>query len=355
VTGPAATGRALSYGMRAARRRARLLLLPGGTVAAGAFLLVLAVALMPAVRRQGEAFGNGSAIGRVVSGASIMAGGGWASMSMWIAGIVLFLIPAAMSVLELGGLWPSQGGVYVWAYRTLSERWAFLGGFLSWIPVILAGTLNPAAILAYLALAFNWQPSLTVNIVLQLVILWLCVGFAMRKLRLTKGIANGVFIFYMILVFAVFAAGLAFALDHGHAAVAFNGSDAFSFNFGTYGWIFGVALLYLVGVETPFNMGAEFVTARSSKKMILWGSVALSIGYVIATIGVLLSTPGDKNDPVTGVAKVFGFAGPAGCRASPPSASRWSSSSPSASTSPRTRGWSSSPAWNGTCPGCSPT
>src|SRR6266567_938519 len=137
-----------------------------------------------------------------VSGSSIMAGGGWASMSMWIAGLALFLIPAAMTVLELGGLWPSQGGVYVWAYRTMSERWAFLGGFLSWIPVILAGTLNPAAILSYLGLAFNWTPSLTVNIILQLVILWLCVGFAMRKLKLTKVLANGVFIFYMILVFA---------------------------------------------------------------------------------------------------------------------------------------------------------
>jgi glutamate:GABA antiporter len=246
-----------------------------------------------------------------VSGSSIMAGGGWASMSMWIAGLVLFLIPAAMAVLELGGLWPSQGGVYVWAYRTMNERWAFLGGFLSWIPVILAGTLNPAAILSYLGLAFNWTPSLTVNIILQLVILWLCVAFAMRKLKLTKMLANGVFVFYMILVFAVFAAGLAYALGtgNGHPAVAFHASDAFSFNFGTYGWIFGVALLYLVGVETPFNMGAEFVTPRSSKKMILWGSIALSIGYIIATIGVLLDTPGDKNDPVTGVARVFGFAG----------------------------------------------
>jgi amino acid transporter len=63
---------------------------------------------------------------------------------------VLFLIPAAMSMLELGGLWPSQGGVYVWACRMMNKRCAFFGGFLSWIPVILAGTLNPAAILSYL-------------------------------------------------------------------------------------------------------------------------------------------------------------------------------------------------------------
>jgi amino acid transporter len=39
------------------------------------------------------------------------------------------------------------------------------------------------------------------------------------------------------------------------------------------------------------------------------GSIALSLGYVISTIGVLLDTPASKNDPVVGVAKVFGYAG----------------------------------------------
>ena len=66
AAGAGPTVRALGYGLTAARRRSRLLLLPGGTVAAGAFLLVLVVSLMPAVRRQGEAFGNGGEIGRAV-------------------------------------------------------------------------------------------------------------------------------------------------------------------------------------------------------------------------------------------------------------------------------------------------
>jgi amino acid transporter len=247
-----------------------------------------------------------------VSGSSIIAGGGWASMSMWIAGIVLFLVPAGLAVLELGGLWPTQGGVYVWAYHTMSERWAFLGGFLSWVPVILAGTLTPAAAVSYFSLAFGWHLSVTVDIILQLVLLWACVAFALRKLRLTKKLANGVFIFYMALVVAVLAAGIAVAVSHGHSAVAFSAGTAFSFNFGSYGWIFGVVLLYLVGVETPFNMGAEFVTPRSATRMVGYGSVILSIGYVIATIGVLLSTPASKNDAVTGVAKVFGYLGAGG-------------------------------------------
>jgi ABC-type lipoprotein release transport system permease subunit len=57
-------GLAVSYGLRAAGRRRRALVLPGITVATGAFLLVLVAALMPAVRRQGAVFGDGAAIGR---------------------------------------------------------------------------------------------------------------------------------------------------------------------------------------------------------------------------------------------------------------------------------------------------
>jgi FtsX-like permease family len=55
---------ALRYGLRAAGRRRRALVLPELTVATGAFLLVLVIALMPAVRRAGAAFGDAAGIGR---------------------------------------------------------------------------------------------------------------------------------------------------------------------------------------------------------------------------------------------------------------------------------------------------
>lgn len=56
--------RSVVYGFTAAWRRRRLLTLPIVTVATGAFLVVLVVALMPAVRRQGEALGNAASVGR---------------------------------------------------------------------------------------------------------------------------------------------------------------------------------------------------------------------------------------------------------------------------------------------------
>jgi amino acid transporter len=242
-----------------------------------------------------------------INGASIIAGGGWGSMGMWIAGFVLFLVPAAAAVAELGGLWPSQGGVYIWAYHTLGERFAFLGGFLSWIPVILAGTLTPALAVTFLSYAFNWHLGLTANIVFQLVLLWGCVAFAMRRLTLTQSIARAIFIFYAIVVTGILVAGIIVAVRAGASAVPWSSHEAFSFNFGKYGWVFGVVLLYLVGVETPYNMGAEFAKPRSATKMVFFGSIVVVLGYLFGTIGVLLSTPASELDAVSGVPKVFSY------------------------------------------------
>ncbi len=242
-----------------------------------------------------------------IAGSSIIAGGGWDSISMWLAGFLVFLIPAGAAVAELGGLWPSQGGVYIWAYHTMSEPLAFLGGFLSWIPVILNGVLIPAAAVTGFSYAFDWEPGLTLNIVLQLVLLWGCVGFAMRKLTLTQKVARSVLIFYSLLVVAVLIAGIVVASRNGGAVVPFRTGDAFSFNFGKSGWVFGVVLLYLLGVETPYNMGAEFVQPRNAVKMVLLGSVVLAVGYLFGTIGILLSTPADELNAITGVPRVFDY------------------------------------------------
>jgi amino acid transporter len=129
----------------------------------------------------------------------------------------------------------------------------------------------------------------------------------MRRLTLTQRVARAVFIFYGVVVTGILVAGIIVAVRAGASAVPWSGHEAFSFSFGKYGWVFGIVLLYLVGVETPYNMGAEFEKPRSATKMVLWGSVALAIGYIFGTVGVLLSTPADELDPVAGVPKVFKY------------------------------------------------
>ena len=90
-----------------------------------------------------------------ITGSSIISSSAGRRSRCGCSGFVVFLVPAGMAVVELGNLWPAQGGVYIWAYRTMNEPLAFFGGFLSWIPVILNGATTPAAIVAFLALAFG--------------------------------------------------------------------------------------------------------------------------------------------------------------------------------------------------------
>jgi glutamate:GABA antiporter len=242
-----------------------------------------------------------------ISGSSVMATGGWSSIPMWVAGIVVFLIPAGLAVAELGNLWPAQGGVYVWAYRTLNEPLAFMGGFLSWIPVILNGASGPSVVLTFTLFALHAHVGLTVSIILQLLILWLAAGLALRKLVATQRIMKVAVIVYGAVAVAVILVGIAHATRHG-SGTPFSVHELTSLNFGTYGWIFGLVLLYLVGVETPFNMGAEFLSVRrSATRMIFYGSVALSLIYVLATVGTMLALPTEKIDPITGVVSALKF------------------------------------------------
>ena len=245
-----------------------------------------------------------------LTGSSVMATGGWTAVPMWVLGILLFLVPAGMAVAELGNLWPGQGGVYIWAYRTMNEPLAFFGGFLSWIPVILNGASSPAVVLQLLLLAFHAEIGLTMSIILQLVILWTVVGLALAKLAANQRIMNIAFVVYGVLTVVIFTAGVVYAVRNGGPATEFHLSDAAVPNFAIGGFLFGTVLLYLVGVETPFNMGAEFLSVkRSATRMIAWGSAALIVIYLLTTIGIMLALPTAEIDPVTGVIGMLGVSG----------------------------------------------
>lgn len=247
-----------------------------------------------------------------ITGSSIMAGGGWTAIPMWVLGIVTFLVPAALAVAELGNLWPGQGGVYIWAYRTMGEKMSFLGGYLSWVPVVLNTASSPAIVLQFLLLALHAELGLTVSIVLQLVILWTVVGLALAKLAANQKIMNMTFVVYGVLTLTIFICALIYVGGHG-SAQPFSWHDATVPNFAGAGFLYGTVLLYLVGVETPFNMGAEFLSVkRSATKMIAWGSAALVLIYMLTTIGTMMVLPVDQIDPVTGVIgnlDVSGFPG----------------------------------------------
>ncbi|WP_059020716.1 APC family permease [Mycobacterium sp. M26] len=247
-----------------------------------------------------------------ITGSSIMAAGGWTAIPMWILGIITFLIPAGMAVAELGNLWPGEGGVYIWATRTMGETWGFIGGYLSWIPVVLNSASSPAIILQFLLLAFHAELGLTLSIILQVALLWAVIGLALAKLAANQRIMNTVFVVYWVLTAVIFISGLIYALRNG-SAQPFTAHAALVPDFAGAGFLYGTVLLYLVGVETPYNMGAEFLSVRKSgPKMVVYGSIALILIYLLTTLGTIMVLPADQVDPVTGVIGMLGTAAPKG-------------------------------------------
>ena len=197
---------------------------------------------------------------------------------MWVLGILTFLVPAGMAVVELGNLWPGQGGVYIWAHQDDGGDL----GFHRRLSVVGAGDPQRRLVarcgaLQFLLLAFHAELGVMTSVILQLVILWTVVGLALAKLAANQRIMNVVFVVFGILALTIFVAGLTFAMKNG-SATPFSWRDATIPNFAVAGFLYGTVLLYLLGVETPYNMGAEFLSVRKSgPRMILWGSAALVV------------------------------------------------------------------------------
>jgi amino acid transporter len=123
---------------------------------------------------------------------------------------------------------------------------------------------------------------------------------------------NTVFLVYGALTAVIFVSGLVYALKNG-SATPFSMHDVVVPDFAGAGFLYGTVLLYLLGVETPYNMGAEFLSVRKSgPKMVIWGSVALVAIYLLTTVGTMMALPSDQIDPVTGVIGMLGVAAPKG-------------------------------------------
>src|SRR3970040_210 len=88
-------------------------------------------------------------------GASQMATGGWAAIPMLVLATLCFMIPTILGSWELGTLFPGEGGIYIWAHKTMGPIHGFIAGWLSWMAVFLLLPLVSTAIDPPLAFMFD--------------------------------------------------------------------------------------------------------------------------------------------------------------------------------------------------------
>src|SRR3989442_12183152 len=58
---------------------------------------------------------------------------GPAALVLWLLAALLFFIPQGLTVVELSGRYPEEGGIYAWTKRALGEGHGFVCGGGYWI------------------------------------------------------------------------------------------------------------------------------------------------------------------------------------------------------------------------------
>jgi amino acid transporter len=251
----------------------------------------------------------------IVNSATIQ-GAGPAAFVYWIVAFLTFLITGAFVTAQLGRMFPEEGSLYVWTHKALGPIWGFFAGFVAWWPgplvMVVAGILvvtfaqQIATFAGASILTENWQIGLVV-----LAVLWFGAAMSLLRMRLTQNYVNLQFFFYAAAIFLIGLGGLVWLLKGNESANSLSADVWNPFGGGelilgipaglTY---FSLAVLALLGIEVPLNMGVEVKGGEDAiRKYLFWGCIIVIAAYLWTTFGNMVAVPLADNNATTGGAQ----------------------------------------------------
>jgi amino acid transporter len=249
-----------------------------------------------------------------ITNAAVIQGAGPSAFGWWVIGFAVFLVPCAIATGQLGAMFPGEGSIYLWTHKAFGPFWGFFAGFCAWWPGVLVMVATGVGVLAFLGAAFPAVASLPVQaqggVIVAVIVISAVV--AVLRFRVTQNFVNAVFLLYGLAILAMFAAGVAYLARGHHPAVnpwdfsQWQPSSPHGLNLANWTF-FGLAVLALLGVEVPLNMGVEVREQRSVTRYLLWGSLVVVLAYLLATWGVMVTVPASQAGSITAVAQAVGI------------------------------------------------
>jgi amino acid transporter len=238
----------------------------------------------------------------------------------WIVAFATFLITGAFVTAQLGRMFPEEGSLYVWTHKVLGPFWGFFAGFVAWWPgpivMVASGTLvaafigQAAAFGDHAILTKNWEIGIVV-----LLVLWFSAAMSLLRMRLTQNYVNVQFFFYAAAIFVIGLAGVVWLLKGNPSSTSFStgwnpfGGDKLAFGIPANLTFFSFAILALLGIETPMNMGVEVHGGEKAiRTYILWGCAIVIAAYLWTTWGNMVVIKAGGANGVTGGAQAVAVA-----------------------------------------------
>jgi amino acid transporter len=243
----------------------------------------------------------------------------------WIVAFATFLITGGFVTAQLGRMFPEEGSLYVWTHKVLGPFWGFFAGFVAWWPgpiamvfigILVANFLQqtasfftcsgqPCAILTK-----NWELGVVV-----LIVMWFSATMSYLKMRVTQNYVNVQFFAYAAVIFLIGFAGVVWLLKGHPSATSFaSGWNVFQGPKLVLGnpanlTFFSFAILALLGIETPLNMGVEVTGGEKAiKTYLFWGCIIVMAAYLWTTWGNMVVIKAGGANGTTGGAEAVALA-----------------------------------------------
>lgn len=226
----------------------------------------------------------------------------------WVSLTILFLIPFGAISIELGSAYPEQGGIYAWVKRAYGQKmasrisWYYWANVAVWVPaifILFAGIFSQI---------FLPDMSLTAQIILGVVLIWVVVLVNVIALNIGKWIPNiGAAI--KLMIFAVLIVGsLMYAMENGVANEFTLATIIPSTENGGWSLQYLPAVVYgMLGFELASASSAEMKNPSRDLPKAVFSSIAVVVGaYILATSAILVAQPAQSVDVVDGLMITLG-------------------------------------------------
>lgn len=243
---------------------------------------------------------------------------GPSATTLWLAALLLFFIPQALSVIELTTRYPQEGGIYIWTKEAFGPGHGFIAGWCYWVtniiyfPSLLIFIASNALFIggtAWLGLESN--PLYIVGFSLS--VLWLILGLNIRGLSLGRWVQNIGALGTWFPVLLLLGAGLYAAVTRGSATTFTVTSLLPTLNTSTLGF-WATMCFGFAGLELASVLGDEVQNPRKTiPRGIVIAGVMVAFIYILGTLALQVALPLSETSLLSGIPQAISrlFAGDA--------------------------------------------
>ena len=223
--------------------------------------------------------------------------------------IILFFIPYGLITSELGAAYPDDGGIYSWVQRAFGRKWGtrvswwYWVNVALWVPsvyVIFASTVT--------AIFFpDTTPSLWVQILVALVLIWINYWVNSRTLEVGSWVANVGAGITMVITLILAVVAIVYGVHHGSATqwtagTMLPGKDAFP----AVALALPIIIYNFLGFELMSSASGEMRNPkRDVPRTILVAGILIGVFYLIATVAMQIIAPAEDISLTSGLIDVL--------------------------------------------------